>query len=244
MDWYSFVFGIIGTFVGGLVTFIFNILQKKSEKTFQMSVEIRKSVMELYSSLSEIHGSVMKHYYECIKKEPTLAILSFKQLYDKVLEAYKMYRIHLGDLKAYEVNSSIFNYFYDISNLHNNNLDTYNVTQTDFKEAYRALKDCCGLLINEVRFALIEINSLKKLVREDRHKRNSEYLRYSNRLNKSLTGNLSYLIEDYNKKDEIAKKNSQENRLMIRINVFVNEYRTKGGTVNFILPETKEQIES
>ena len=45
MEWYSFLFGIAGTFIGGLITFIFNLLQKKSEKVFQMSVEIRKSII-------------------------------------------------------------------------------------------------------------------------------------------------------------------------------------------------------
>lgn len=239
MEWYSFLFGIAGTFIGGLITFIFNLFQKRSEKVFQMSVEIRKSIMELYTSLSDIHGDIMKKYYKCSNNDFAENIMMFKDNYDNVLEAYKMFRIHLGDLKAYEVQSSIYNYYYELVYKSKKDNKKIHISKEEFEEAYRALKDTCGIMINDVRFALVEINSLKKLTHDDKKQQINEYFRYSNRVVESINDKLRIkkVIDNYNSTEENKREELPQHRLMIRVNAFVEEYEKRGGKADFNLPK-------
>ncbi len=170
-------FGFIGIVVGAIITFITEMIIRKNQMTFEMSVKIREDLMTLNHELVSIQSRVLTKHDLCDRSKYQENILALKKEHEDVMEAYKVYRIHLGDLKAYELDSAIYKYYYELAK-HNND-PLIKLSLNDYKASYTAIKDAVGLMINGLRFELIKINSIKKTNKKDLKEQRGEYLRYS-----------------------------------------------------------------
>lgn len=170
-------FGFIGIVVGAIITFITEMIIRKNQMTFEMSVKIREDLMTLNHELVSIQSRVLTKHDLCDRTKCQENILALKKEHEDVMEAYKIYRIHLGDLKAYELDSAIYKYYYELAK-HNND-PLIKLSMNDYKASYIAIKDAVGLMINGLRFELIKINSIKKTNKNDLKEKRAEYLRYS-----------------------------------------------------------------
>ncbi len=170
-------FGFIGIVVGAIITFITEMIIRKNQMTFEMSVKIREDLMTLNHELVSIQSRVLTKHDLCDRTKCQENILALKKEHEDVMEAYKVYRIHLGDLKAYELDSAIYKYYYELAK-HNND-PLIKLSMNDYKASYIAIKDAVGLMINGLRFELIKINSIKKTNKNDLKEKRAEYLRYS-----------------------------------------------------------------
>lgn len=217
-------FGFFGIVVGAVVTFLTEIIIRRGQMKFDMSIEVRKTLMDLNSKLLVLQTKVLHEYETKDETDLTISYKRFKDLHWDTMEAYKIYRIHLGDCKAYELNSSIFNYYHEY--ISQPFLNTIKLSKTEFDFGYYALKDSIGLMINYVRFELVKINSLKKITVKDKKYIISEYKRYSDRI-------LTWLDNESNKHliDSYMVESSVDTRLdrcllelTHRISPFYDEY--------------------
>ncbi|MDY0276710.1 MAG: hypothetical protein RBQ97_01360 [Acholeplasma sp.] len=173
-------FGFIGIVVGAIITFITEIYIRKGQMKFDISIEVRKSLIALNDKLVSLQKDILNVNDFCDQKSHKENILAYKTFHEEIMNQYKTYRIHLGDLKAYELNSAIYKYYREYAFHHQNTLTK--VSNDDYRYSYLAIKDCVGLMINEVRFELVKINSLKKNTKEELAYKRQEYYKYVKRI--------------------------------------------------------------
>ncbi len=169
-------FGLIGIVVGAIITFITEIIIRRNQMTFEMSVKIREDLMSLNHDLVGVKSRVLIKYDAHDSTNYKENIMAFKKEHEEVMEAYKVYQIHLGDLKVYELASAIYKYYYELAK--HSDEKQVQITFDDYKACYFALKNAAGLMINELRFELIKINAIKKLNKTDLTQKISEEVRY------------------------------------------------------------------
>ncbi len=222
-------FGFIGIIVGALVTFVAEVIVRKSQMRFDMSIVVRETLLDMNKKLGEMHQDILLFYIECDRKKVVENIMSLKSLHKKVMEIYKDFKIHFGDLKAYELNSAIYQYLYELA--HENQTKQVKIHKlefSDFKDAYVALKDCMGLMINHIRFDLVKINSIKKMTRKDKVYRQNEYVKYAERIIDFLKReDIKELFETFIKvKDNVELLYSAQDTLIKRVAPFYQEFPT------------------
>jgi len=180
MDLLGLWFGFAGIVVGAVVTFMTETIMRKSQNQFDMAKEVRQTLMTLNDKLVGLQSKILS-CYDCVDKTKLYAeTMRLKELHFEVMEAYKIYRIHLGDNKAYELSSAIFNYYYEKAH------EKQELSFFNYQDGFTHIKNCVGLMINDVRYELVKINSLKKITRRDIEDKNEEYNRYALNITKWL----------------------------------------------------------
>lgn len=173
MDLLGLWFGFAGIVVGAVVTFMTETIMRKSQNQFDMAKEVRQTLMTLNDKLVSLQSKILCCYDNVDKTKLYDETMRLKELHFEVMEAYKIYRIHLGDNKAYELSSAIFNYYYEKAH------EKQDLSFFDYKDGHTHIKNCVGLMINDVRYELVKINSLKKITKKDIQDKNEEYKRYA-----------------------------------------------------------------
>lgn len=185
---------LMGTLAGAAIAFLTNRLAARNQQKFSLTLEIRKSLIELHSKISKTHSQMLKLDKEFTDNKTYNERLSEMYiLYTDAREYYKDYLLHFGHLFAYEINSSIASYGNELV------LSGETLDKGQYKTFYTASKDTCGLMLGELRFKLLVLNNLNKTTREDRKVRRDEYVKYAIRINESIEGQLSQdLLNDSN----------------------------------------------
>ncbi len=207
-------FGFIGIVVGAIITFVTEIIVRKGQMKFDMSKEVRKTLMELNDRLVKLQNQVLHTFDTCDRKAHHENIILLKAYHWEIMDCYKTYRIHLGDLKAYELNSAIFEYYYKQAVSQGQQVS---LGFSDYMHGYTGLKNAVGLMINAVRFELVKINQLKKIKKVDIFKRNEEYLKYAYHIDEWLK-----LEEVVFMKNEYVKDESNFDPVFKAIAVVIN----------------------
>lgn len=190
-------FGFIGIIVGAVITFITEIIIRNKQMRFDVSIEIRDTLLQLNEQLTNIQAKILKLDEDFMTKDYSKQVMSFKELHYDLMNAYKIYRIHMGDLKAYELNSAIYHYYFEKARYD----ESKPLNENDYKSAFYAIRYATGLLINHTRFELIKINSIKKITKEDENYKTNEFLRYARFIINWLEENRDWIETFENEKD-------------------------------------------
>lgn len=227
MGEFGILFGFAGMLLGAVITFVTEMIIRKSQMSFDMSVEVRKTLISLNDKLVDNHSNIQNVYDNNEKRtEYSKIIIEMKKIHEDVMERYKTYRIHLGDNSAYELQSGVYNYFYKRAKAYVEDIEIGSeCSKQDYEESYQALKDAFGLMINDVRFELIKINSIKKISKTDRQKKYKEYNKYAKRLNVTLNFNLLEEITSFDSEGTNTSAISKSMKVLVeRIAPFKKEH--------------------
>ena len=223
MDLLGLWFGFAGIVVGAVVTFITETIMRKSQNQFDMAKEVRQTLMMLNDKLVGLQSKILSCYDSVDKTKLYDEILHLKEFHFQVMEAYKIYRIHLGDNKAYELSSAIFNFYYEKAH------EKQDLSFFDYKDGHSHIKNCVGLMINDVRYELVKINSLKKITKKDIQGKNEEYKRYALNIVSWLndTNNMKLVTELPESFDNVDRTLRSLKVIGQRVNNFNNELALK-----------------
>ena len=148
-------FGFIGIIVGAVITFITEIIIRNKQMRFDVSIEIRDTLLQLNEQLTNIQAKILKLDEDFMTKDYSKQVMSFKELHYDLMNAYKIYRIHMGDLKAYELNSAIYHYYFEKARCDESKPLINIINQL------LCYTLCNWFTVNHTRFELIKINSIK-----------------------------------------------------------------------------------
>ncbi len=215
------LFGLLGLAIGALIGFISDVYVNNRRMRFEAYKDVKNTLSSMHNELVEYHSTIQQFYVENRENDSLKNIIKLKKHHWKVMEIYKEFRIYFGDLKAYELQSALYNYYYELAKESNESI------QFDefYFMAYQALKDSFGLMINEVKLGLVSVNFIKKVDDKLNKNRLQEYKKYSERLQESIKKDLFNKISNkYENESDvgIATKVVDE-----RIEPFNSEYEKK-----------------
>lgn len=216
-DW-GLWFGFIGIIVGALITFAADSVLLRRKMRFNISVEVRKTLMDLHHNLVKKHSDIQEFYDGKSKSDWKSLIQELKPFHKEVMEIYKIFRIHFGDLYAYELNSLIYQFYYDMSKISDPG-------EQEFEWAYKALRDAYALMISDVRYGLLVINTLKKINRRLRIAKIMEYRKYGNRIYDTLFDSIFSFLKNYERPSKATSIDQTVSKFDERIENFRIEYR-------------------
>jgi len=196
------LFGLIGLVGGAIIGFLANAWLQKKSMIFEIQSELRESLVNINKQLLSSHSEILDFYDLHANNFNTTHVLELKKYHIEVMRIYAEFRIYFGQLRAYELQSAVYKYYFKLAE-ENPELDI------DCYKAYQALKDAYGLMINDVRIRLMKINALKKVVKEVSNSRQAEYKKYSKRLDITLQelNQKDYFLQGHDKTDiEDARK--------------------------------------
>ncbi len=215
------LFGLLGLVIGALIGFISDIYVNDRRMKFEAYKDVKNTLSSMHNELVINHSEIQQFYVENREKDSLENIIGLKDYHWKVMEIYKEFRIYFGDLKAYELQSALYNYYYELAKKSNGNI------QFDefYFMSYQALKDSFGLMINEVKLGLVSVNFIKKVDSKLEKNRLEEYKKYSERLHESLDKDLFNKINrQYENESDLGKATKVVDD---RIQPFTSEYEQK-----------------
>ena len=183
--------GFIGLLLGSVLGFIFDMIINNRRMKFEAYKDTKLTLNQLHNKMVELHSIIQQFYINNRDNNPRQNLLDLKDFHWKVMELYKEYRIYFGDLKVYELQSAVYNYYYELAKVSadSNEFDNF------YFIGYQALKDAYGLMINEVKLGLVSVNFIKNADRQLDKNKIEEYKKYSIRLKGSLESDLTKKIE-------------------------------------------------
>lgn len=214
-------FGFIGIVVGAVITFITELIIRKTQMRFDVSIEIRETLIKLNESLTSIQSKVLKSDEDFLSNAYGAQIISLKDCHYELMNSYKVYRIHMGDLKAYELDSAIYQYYFDKAR----QVGGQPLTETEYYHAFQAIRYAVGLLINHTRFELVRINSIKKIKRVDEEYKQNQYLDYAKVIVNWLSDNRDWIEKFAIDKDNKTPFYRASLTVRNRICPFLNELK-------------------
>ena len=215
------LFGLLGLVIGAMIGFVSDIYVNDRRMKFEAYKDVKNTLSSMYNELVINHSEIQQFYVENREKDSLENIIGLKDYHWKVMEIYKEFRIYFGDLKAYELQSALYNYYYELAKKSNGNI------QFDefYFMSYQALKDSFGLMINEVKLGLVSVNFIKKVDSKLEKNRLEEYKKYSERLHESLDKDLFNKINrQYENESDLGKATKVVDD---RIQPFTSEYEQK-----------------
>ena len=180
------MFGLLGLVSGAMIGFFGDIYINNRRMKFEAYKDIKRILNRIHNKLVDDHSKIQKYYVDHRGKDPKENILALKDFHWQVMEIYKEFRIYFGDLKAYELQSAVYNYYYELAKEKSD--ETFSENQ--FFMAYQALKDAYGLMISEVKLGLISVNFIKKADNKLEKNKKEEYKKYTSRLEQTLSRDL------------------------------------------------------
>lgn len=218
---FGILVGFIGIVVGAGITFVAEVIVLKSQMRFDMSIAVRESLMKIYDDLVATQKKILDFNSQTKKSESIENILKLREFHLNIMEIYKNYRVQMGDCKAYELESAIYKYYFELAKYYKLEPSLHSkITLSDYKNSFCSLRYALGLMINDVRFELVKINSLKKISKEDKQHKIDEYIRYTGYLDNRITGDLDSLIKGF-KYDE----NENDNTVYIATKTIVERHQ-------------------
>lgn len=182
------MFGLLGLVIGAMIGFAGDIYINNRRMKFEAYKDTKLILNNIHNKLVDDHSKIQKYYVDNRNKDAKTNVIRLKDFHWRVMEIYKEYRIYFGDLKAYELQSAVYNYYYEMA-IQENHPD---LTEKQFFMAYQALKDALGLMISEVKLGLVSVNFIKKADNKLEKNKQEEYVKYSSR----LINTISTEIED------------------------------------------------
>lgn len=201
------LFGFLGLIVGAGVGFAADMIVNNRRMRFEAYKDVKKTLSTLHTKLINGHSKILQFYNENGKNNSIEDIIALKDYHWELMELYKEYRVYFGDLKAYELQSAIYEFYYQYAKHEEDN-----VNNNFFFYAYQALKDGYGLLISEVKLGLISVKFIKTADRNLNKSRTEDYDKYTSRLSKTLTDdvhnkiNQNYEFEAINNASKVLKE--------------------------------------
>src|SRR5690554_3610727 len=130
------LFGFLGLVIGAFIGFGGDLFINNRKMKFEAYKDVRSTLNKMHNKLVENHSKIKKYYTDHIEDNPKNKLIDLKNFHWQVMEIYKEFRIYFGDLKAYELQSAVYNYYYELSK--------DNTYEGDFKDCfyagYQALK--------------------------------------------------------------------------------------------------------
>jgi hypothetical protein len=205
---------VLGALIGGFFDFY---LYKRREK-FEAYKDVRETLNAMYSDLVIGHSNIQRFYVENRERDCIEKILDLKEYHWKVMEIYKEFRIYFGNLMAYELQSAVYNYYYEFARV-----GIEDEKQSEFYEiSYQALRDAYGLMINDVKLGLASVKFITDVNDNLKLDRQSEYKKYSDRLKKSIQINTKDNKTNNNKETPLSKAASVLEKRTVK---FEEEYK-------------------
>jgi hypothetical protein len=214
--------GFFGLVVGAVIGFGGDLYINQRKMKFESYKDTKNIINQLHYKLVEGHSDLQKKYVENRHKKPKENIMSLKGFHWDVMEIYKEFRIYFGDLKAYELQSAVYNYYYELAK---SDVEDIKWSQYDF--AYQSLLDAYGIMINDVRLGLVSVNFIKKADKKLGNSKISEYVKYSNRLKKALEEDVNNRIQSIEISDNYVPYEKAAQVVQKRIDPFLQEYNLK-----------------
>ena len=212
--------GFLGLIVGGLMGFFGDLIINNRKMKFDSFKDIKVILNNMHIRLVEKHSKIQQFYTDNRDGDPRKNIISLKPLHWEVMEIYKEYRIYFGEMKAYELQSAVYNYCYESAK--SNSVDVF--TYEDFFIGYQALKDAYGLMINEVKLGLVSVHFIKGVDKKIENQKIQEYKKYSDRLMKSLKSSIETKVNEDLEKNANTPKEEAAKVVNNRISPFEREY--------------------
>ncbi|MDY0211098.1 MAG: hypothetical protein RBQ91_06830 [Acholeplasma sp.] len=215
------LFGFLGLVIGAVIGFSGDIYINNRRMQFEAYKDVKSVLNQMHFKLVDLHSKIQQFYVENRSLDPKQNVLNLKGFHWSVMEIYKEFRIYFGDMKAYELQSALYNYYYEMAKTEEV------IAEQAFFLAYQALKDAYGLMISEVKLGLVSVNFIKKVDKKLETNKLQEYQIYSNRLKEAIK--LSPLSTNDKKKElePNSPKDLAESVLKERIKPFEQEYDGK-----------------
>jgi len=214
--------GFLGLVIGAIIGFGGDIYINNRRMKFEAYKDIKQVLNQMHIKLVDLHSKIQKFYVVNRDNDPRKNIIDLKDFHWDVMEIYKEFRIYFGDMKAYELQSAVYNYYYEYAKNEKNQGDF-----TDFFFiSYQALKDAYGLMISEVKLGLVSVKFLKKVDRKLELNKLEEYQKYSARLQTSLDKYLKAQVEPKSNKLDTPEDKAAD-VVRKRMLMFEDEYQAK-----------------
>ncbi|QWB96130.1 hypothetical protein KHQ89_01400 [Mycoplasmatota bacterium] len=214
------LFGFLGLVLGAIIGFGGDVYINNRKMKFEAYKDVRTTLNEMYVELVGLHSEIMKYYSDHLSEEPRTKVINLKIYHWKVMQIYNEYKIYFGESKTYELQSVVYNYYYELARD-----ESY---QSEFKDyfnaAYTALKDAYGLFISEVKLGLVSVKFIKNADEKLKTNKKKEYKKYANRLNETLEKYLKELDIDTSNNLEVLEA---ANKIKERTLPFKSEYQQK-----------------
>ncbi len=205
---------VLGALLGGFFDFY---LYRRREK-FEAYKDVRETLNAMYNDLVIGHTNIQRFYVENRERGSVENLLALKDYHWKVMAIYKEFRIYFGNLMAYELQSAVYNYYYEYARV-----GIEDKKESEFYEiSYQALKDAYGLMINDVKLGLASVKFITGVNDNLKLDRQSEYKKYSDRLKTSLESRTDDKKASDNTETPLSRATSV---LEARIVKFENEYK-------------------
>ena len=221
--------GFFGLFCAAVIALISSLLVNKNRNNFELGVCVRNSLQSLYNELIEHHSKVMKYKDSHKGNNYNESVQGFKIYHDYIMKKYNDFRIYYSRLYTYELESAIFNYYYEKTI----NQKDFALNQKEYDFSYQSINDAYELLINEVRSTLIGINNVYKSTRDFLVERHNEYKRYANRLIESAENNIPQEVINFKEKEDMNSLEKATYVVSYRIKRFEKEYKKRISNTNF-----------
>jgi hypothetical protein len=214
--------GLIGLIIGAVIGGIFDMYANHRREKFEAYKDVRVSLNNMYEVLIKRHSSIQKFYSEKRNENSAEKIIELKDYHWTVMEIYKEFRIYFGDLKAYELQSALYNYYYEfvLAGKTSKRIDDY------YEISYQALKDAYGMMLNDVKLGLISMKFIKDDDKNNKKDKSNEYKRYSDRLINSIKVDFDE-TEVAQRNDSQTPLEKAQERVIEKIKEFENEYSKK-----------------
>lgn len=213
--------GFIGLLVGGVIGFFADWIVNERRMKFEAYKDIKSTLNSMHNVLVEQHSNIQRFYVDHRGENAKEKIILIKDYHWKVMEIYKEFRIYFGDLKAYELQSAVYNYYYEMAKK-----DDSKMTEKQYEISHQALKDAYGLMISEVKLGLVSVKFIKKADRKLGMNKDNEYKKYSDRLKFALQDDV-HLTSEYLNKDSNDPLSKAMKVVKDRIEPFESEYQRK-----------------
>lgn len=213
--------GLFGLIIGAVLGISGDIYVNHRRMKFEAYKDVKLVLNQMHTKLVDAHSKIQQFYNDKTTDDPRMKIIELKDFHWHVMEIYKDFRIYFGDLKAYELQSAVYNYYYMYAKNNTNGMDF----NESFFLAYQALKDAYGLMISEVKLGLVSVNFIAKANKKLKENKLAEYEKYSNRLYKTMD-KIKLNIDDSDDHTDVSLKDAIK-VVKDRIEVFEDEYKHK-----------------
>ncbi|MDD3477660.1 MAG: hypothetical protein PHP32_02180 [Candidatus Izemoplasmatales bacterium] len=220
MEWNEFIVGLIGVGIGAMFGFFFDAYLLKRKMKFDISLELRKSLLELNHHLIREHSDLMKWYDLENQQSYRERLVFLHEKHSDLMANYSEFKMHVREMMAYELDSAIYYYYYQKAG----DSSQEEITEKDFEFGYQALLDAYGLLISEVQYQIQRIYKLFPKLDFTKKSRIQEYLKYASRINKAFEKSLRKVIDDYVESEPASPLQAITGRLKKRYQRYLSEY--------------------
>lgn len=190
---------------------------------FEAYKDIESILNQRHIKHLELHSDVQQFYVQNRSKDPGEKIINLKDFHWKVMEIYKEFRIYFRDLKAYELQSAVYNYYYEYVK--------DELCKEDFNDYYfmdyQAIKDAYGLMISEIKIGLVNVNFIKKADKKLEKNKLEEYEKYSKRLQKIIDKHLQKTLDKVDDSNAKSLVDQATKIVKERLISFKDEYNNK-----------------